>query len=207
MKFCLKYGLVIALCIVLVKTQTENNTTQSESTSNTPTTSKPSTTQTPKVSTGKPGPPTTVNPETECERANSTCETCVAVAKCLWCNTGKQKCKPYPVGDIIPRASACPLDDARWGVCWVNFKVLLIVMGVIGGVILLSLGCCIYCCCCRSKGNRTKYLKEEAKMERDREDRKLRSDERRADRQKKHDEIRKKYGLVKDDNPYQRFDA
>jgi len=119
----------------------------------------------------------------------------------------------YPVGQIIPRKDVCDLSDARWGVCWLNYKALLISMGVIAGAIFLSISCCcIYCCCCRNKSKqRRKYQEEEAKYERERQERQVRHDERKAERQSKYDDIRKKYGIgaggiVKEDNPYQRFE-
>jgi len=76
-----------------------------------------------------------------------------------------------------------------------NYKAMLIAMGVIAGVLLISLFCCIYCCCCRSKGNRKKYEREDARLERDREEREMRHSERKAERQNKYDDIRKKYGI------------
>ncbi|XP_064648438.1 pituitary tumor-transforming gene 1 protein-interacting protein-like isoform X2 [Lineus longissimus] len=168
------------------------------------------------TTTAKPVPATTtLTPEEECTKVNYSCDTCVAKAECMWCETGPLKCKPYPVGHIIPRAEDCDLGEARWGVCWLNFKVLIITMSVIAGILLISTCCCIYCCCCRGKGNKKKYAKEEERWEREREERKQRADERKEERKERADEIRKKYGigfkgsagLIKDDNPYQRFDA
>lgn len=50
-------------------------------------------------------------------------------------------------------------------------------------------------------------MKEEAKWDSQKTERKQKSDDRKADRKVKMDEIRKKYGLMKDDSDYQRFDA
>lgn len=50
-------------------------------------------------------------------------------------------------------------------------------------------------------------MAEELKFEHQREERKQKAAERRAERQSKNDEIRKKYGLMKEENPYRRFDA
>lgn len=37
--------------------------------------------------------------------------------QCLWCEPSKL-CADYPVGKVFPPNSLCPLNDARWGVCW-----------------------------------------------------------------------------------------
>lgn len=37
--------------------------------------------------------------------------------QCLWC-APSSRCIDYPVGNIVPPNSLCPLNDARWGVCW-----------------------------------------------------------------------------------------
>ncbi|XP_060086080.1 pituitary tumor-transforming gene 1 protein-interacting protein-like [Ylistrum balloti] len=184
---------------------TESPTTRSQTTE-APTT-KTHTTQKPTI------PPqttagvnsSTMTPEAECAVRTSGCNDCLKLAKCMWCKS-KNSCLLYPSGDILPHSSLCPLDDARWGVCWVNFKVLLIVMGCIGGIIVLAIAICICCCCCK-KNSSASYAKEEAKVERKKMERKAKSDERRAERKSKTDEIRRKYGLIKDDNPYSRFDA
>ncbi|KAJ8311019.1 hypothetical protein KUTeg_011429 [Tegillarca granosa] len=86
-----------------------------------------------------------------------------------------------------------------------NFEALIITMAVIGGIILLALTVCICCCCC-CKNKKSKYAKEDAKMERKTEERKAKQSEKRAERKARTDEIRRKYGLIKEDNPYQRFD-
>ncbi|KAK3103982.1 hypothetical protein FSP39_023411 [Pinctada imbricata] len=147
---------------------------------------------------------TTLSPEQECASRNGSCQDCLKLAKCLWCYTDNS-CKLYPTGDVLPKSSLCSLDKARWGVCWVNFKILLIVAGALGGVILIAITVCICCCCC-CKSNKNKYAKDDEKWERKKRDRKEKSDERRAERKARTDEIRRKYGLIKDDNAYQRFD-
>ncbi|KAM5153295.1 pituitary tumor-transforming gene 1 protein-interacting protein [Mantella aurantiaca] len=135
--------------------------------------------------------------------SNTTCETCLKNVKCLWCNTNS-KCVEYPVRNILPPSSLCKLSDARWGICWVNFEALIIAMSVVGGVIILSLVICC-CCCCRKKKNRNSGLETERSM-RENEERKVRQEERRVQMKSRHDEIRKKYGLFKEDNPYSKFD-
>ncbi|KAL3832126.1 hypothetical protein ACJMK2_024015 [Sinanodonta woodiana] len=144
---------------------------------------------------------TTLSPEEECSKHSASCDDCVGVAKaqCVYCQ-GAKKCKLKK--SIIP-TDECSLSDAKWGVCWVNYEALIIAVSVIGSVIFLGIVICC-CCCCRGKG-KEKLKKWEAKWERDRTERKARNDERRAERQQKTDEIRRKYGLVKDEAPYTRF--
>ncbi|XP_033761391.1 pituitary tumor-transforming gene 1 protein-interacting protein-like isoform X2 [Pecten maximus] len=174
-----------------------------------PTTHKPTiphTTPKPNEQTTAATNSSTMTPGEECAVNSANCDDCLKMTKCMWCKS-KSSCLLYPTGDILPHSSLCPLDDARWGVCWVNFKVLIIVMGCIGGLILLTITICICRCCCCRKNNSDSYAKDEAKVERKKMERKAKSDERRAERKSKTDEIRKKYGLIKDDNPYSRFDA
>lgn len=140
-----------------------------------------------------------------CPLFNNSCEKCVQSAKCLYCFKDKT-CKPYPVGSLLPSSSVCPLNQARWSKCFINFEALLIAMGVLAGLLLFSICMCIYCCCCR-KSDHLKYMAEELKFEHQREERRQKAAERRAERQSKNDEIRKKYGLMKEENPYRRFDA
>uniref|UniRef100_A0A2I2YAY7 PTTG1 interacting protein n=1 Tax=Gorilla gorilla gorilla TaxID=9595 RepID=A0A2I2YAY7_GORGO len=123
--------------------------------------------------------------------------------ECLWCNTNKA-CLDYPVTSVLPPASLCKLSSARWGVCWVNFEALIITMSVVGGTLLLGIAICC-CCCCRRKRSRKPDRSEEKAM-REREERRIRQEERRAEMKTRHDEIRKKYGLFKEENPYARFE-
>ncbi|XP_078572301.1 pituitary tumor-transforming gene 1 protein-interacting protein-like isoform X1 [Branchiostoma floridae x Branchiostoma japonicum] len=149
---------------------------------------------------------TTPAPELDCSERNSSCDECIKNVKCYYCYQDNS-CRLYPAEKILPRD--CPLSKARWGIsCAINFEALIIAMSVVGGVILISFFCCIYCCCCRtsSKKAQEKYDKEDAKIERAREERRLKHAERRAERDAKNQEIRMKYGLVKEDNPYHRFD-
>lgn len=142
--------------------------------------------------------------DTECSlMTNTTCETCLKNVKCLWCNTNS-KCLDYPVRNILPPSSLCKLKDARWGICWVNFEAVIITVSVVGGVLILSLILCC-CCCCRKKKSRNSSLETE-KSVREKEERRVRQEERRVQMKTRHDEIRKKYGLFKEDNPYTKFD-
>ncbi|CAI9176008.1 unnamed protein product [Rangifer tarandus platyrhynchus] len=137
------------------------------------------------------------------QNTSRTCEECLKNVSCLWCNTNKM-CLDYPVTKILPPSSLCRLSSARWGVCWVNFEALIIAMSVIGGSLLLGVAICCFCCCRRSRSRRPD--KSEEKAIREREERRVRQEERRAEMKLRHDEIRKKYGLFKEENPYARFE-
>ncbi|XP_043546226.1 uncharacterized protein LOC122549974 isoform X3 [Chiloscyllium plagiosum] len=52
---------------------------------------------------------------------NTSCEECLENVSCLWCFVD-QRCMKYPVETIIPPRSICPLNEARWGVCWIMMK-------------------------------------------------------------------------------------
>lgn len=135
---------------------------------------------------------------------NRSCEECLKNVSCLWCNANNA-CLEYPVRKILPPASLCKLSSARWGVCWVNFQALIIAMSVLGGIILLGITVCCCCCCCRRRKRSQKPDKDDERAMREQEERRVRQEERRAEMKSRHDEIRKKYGLFKEQNPYEKF--
>ncbi|KAJ8410106.1 hypothetical protein AAFF_G00211470 [Aldrovandia affinis] len=144
----------------------------------------------------------TSSPAIICDKkSNSTCEECLKDVSCLWCKTTK-RCINYPVKTILPPHSLCPLAEARWGLCWVNFQALIIAMSVIAGIIIIAVLVCCFCCCkCENIGSK----RVEAKMEKQTDKRKVRQDERKAEMKMRHEEIRKKYGLA-GANPYSKFE-
>ncbi|KAJ0070284.1 hypothetical protein NL108_007622 [Boleophthalmus pectinirostris] len=143
----------------------------------------------------------TPSPLSPCSsKSNTSCEECLQNVTCLWCEQTGQ-CIDYPVRTILPPRSVCRLNDARWGVCWVNFQVLIITMSVLAGVLIITVLLCCFCCCkCERMGTK----KEDAKAERENRARTARQKARRTEMQMRHDEIRQKYGLAKD-NPYARM--
>ncbi|XP_014676061.1 PREDICTED: pituitary tumor-transforming gene 1 protein-interacting protein-like, partial [Priapulus caudatus] len=149
---------------------------------------------------------TTLTPAEECTSRNASCETCVEDVRCLYCFKDKS-CKLYPKETILPGNDVCPLGEARWGpkLCWFNLKALIISMAVVAGTILVSVCCCVYCCCCRSKGNKEKYEREDAREVSRREERRQQHEMRMAERTENNDNIRRKYGLLKDGVPYQQM--
>uniref|UniRef100_A0A146ZQ44 Pituitary tumor-transforming gene 1 protein-interacting protein n=1 Tax=Fundulus heteroclitus TaxID=8078 RepID=A0A146ZQ44_FUNHE len=135
-------------------------------------------------------------------KSNSSCDECLQNVSCLWCSS-TQQCIEYPVKNILPPNSVCPLNDARWGVCWVNFQILIITMSVLAGVIIIAVLVCCLCCCCKCEriGNK----REDAQVARQTRARKARQKARKTEIQLRHDEIRQKYGMAKE-NPYARMD-
>lgn len=159
------------------------------------------------TSTNKSTVTTTVSPELACQYYNQSCEECVKHTKCYYCYSTSQ-CLYYPYSSGFPSSSKCNWEEIRWAVCWFNFKALTISLACMAGVLFISLAVCTYCCCRKKKTRKVaKYAQEEAKREREREERRLKAEARRLDRKEKNDEIRRKYGLMKDDQPYHRFDA
>nr|XP_033787081.1 pituitary tumor-transforming gene 1 protein-interacting protein-like [Geotrypetes seraphini] len=138
--------------------------------------------------------------------SSKSCEQCLANVSCLWCYTNKT-CMDYPVRSIFPSSTLCSLSDARWGFCWMNFEAFVITISVLAGLLLLSVGiCCCYCCCCR-KHSRRGLDAEEERFITEREDRRVQALKRKNERKAKHDEIRKKYGLLQDlEHPYSKFE-
>ncbi|XP_051872850.1 pituitary tumor-transforming gene 1 protein-interacting protein-like [Pristis pectinata] len=141
----------------------------------------------------------------------TSCEECLENIDCLWCFV-EERCMKYPVEFIIPPSSICPLHEARWAVCWVNFESLIIAMSIVGGLILLPLVCCCcYCCCkfklccCQKKSHCPD--EEEVRLARQQEERRQRNEQRKSDRSARYDEIRKKYGLIQNSEPtFRRFE-
>ncbi|XP_059194810.1 pituitary tumor-transforming gene 1 protein-interacting protein [Centropristis striata] len=147
---------------------------------------------------------TTPSPPAPCSTYRN-CDTCVPHAKCLWCFT-TNNCTEYPVSWLLPPSSVCKLSEARWGVCWLNFEALIITLAVLGGIILISIvACCCCCCCCKNR--RSRPDRDEERFVRRREEIKQRAEERNVERKARHDQIRKKYGLMCDsDHPYSKFE-
>ncbi|XP_072538982.1 PTTG1 interacting protein a [Salminus brasiliensis] len=144
----------------------------------------------------------TATPGETCENRNSTnCEHCLENTSCLWCIKTKS-CLTYPVKNILPPQSLCPLNDARWGLCSMNFQILIITVSVVVGVLIIAFFVCLFCCCkCENCGN----ANFDNRMQRQADKRKTKQEQRKAEMRSRHDEIRQKYGLSKA-SPYARFE-
>ncbi|XP_076018094.1 PTTG1 interacting protein b isoform X2 [Genypterus blacodes] len=123
--------------------------------------------------------------------SNTSCDACLRNTACLWCFSTRQ-CIEYTVRTALPHLSVCPLDEARWGVCWVNFRILIITMAALVGATFLALLICFLCCC---KCLRSRKKKSIAAAERKTRPRRTRAKDRKADMQFRHDEIRQKYAV------------
>ncbi|XP_041936314.1 PTTG1 interacting protein a [Alosa sapidissima] len=192
-----RIGLCLILVVVGLGTTFAQNDTSTTTTITTTTAATTTTTTTPAPSTPAPTPPANV-----CELKNGTnCDECLKNVSCLWCIKTKS-CVTYPVATILPPHSLCPLNEARWGQCSINFQTLIIAMAVVGGVIILAFFICLFCCCkCENLGS----SRFESKMQRQADKRKGKSDTRKAEMRTRHDEIRQKYGLSRA-SPYARFE-
>ncbi|XP_062384312.1 PTTG1 interacting protein a [Sardina pilchardus] len=189
----------VCWCVILVvvglgTTFAQNGTSTTTTTTTTTSTATLAVTQAP-----TPAPPP---PGEACEDKNGTnCDECLKNVSCLWCIKTKS-CVTYPVSTILPPYSLCPLNDARWGQCSINFQTLIIAMAVVGGVLILAFFICLFCCCkCENVGSG----RFESKMQRQADKRKGKSDIRKAEMKTRHDEIRQKYGLSRA-SPYARFE-
>lgn len=109
----------------------------------------------------------------------------------------------YPGKNILPSRSPCPLPEARWVLCSVNFQSLIITLSVFVGLLLVALlFCCFRCGRYKGTGNQREDEREEGRAR----ERKSRKDERRTEMKIRHDEIRQKYGITKGKNSYSRME-
>lgn len=138
----------------------------------------------------------TTEPADVCSRHdNTSCGACTKEGKkCVWCGPTK-KCLNYDTSKIIPRG--CPHNKWYLGQCFLSGFVLIIAVPVIGIFIIVTCLCCCYCKCCRNKQSWKKIEDRIAERARDRQ---ARNAERKAERQKRADQVRMKYGLLKNDN-------
>lgn len=141
------------------------------------------------------------------DKDNTTCSDCVKDFDCYWCVPTK-KCGDRPT--IKPSKEEC---DGKWYSymqCTVSGNLLLIIVPIVVGVLLLITGVCIYCCCCREccrARDRKRWAKEDSRKDQRKQEREQRHNERDEERRLKHDQIRMKYGLTRDEPKYEKFDA
>lgn len=146
----------------------------------------------------------TVKPQNfSCDSYSGQCDECVKHKQCYYCQSD-EKCNKYPAKEIIP-SEECSFKSIRYFTCSISFMVLMILIGTLSAIVLLIILCVCCYCCCKRKG--IKLSKDEIKFARQREERKARAEERKKERASRTEEIRRKYGLMRDDNPYERFDA
>ncbi|XP_043098814.1 pituitary tumor-transforming gene 1 protein-interacting protein-like [Puntigrus tetrazona] len=183
--------IVFGLSSTLAQNTSAPNTTTTTTTQSSTTTTQTTTSKAP-----------TTTPRPSCESKNGTsCEECLAYVDCLWCIPTKT-CVTYPAKTILPPHSLCPLSDARWGLCTLNFQILIITLSVVGAMLIIGFLVCIFCCCkCENIGS----ARFENRMNRQSDKRKTKQEQRKTELKIRHDEIRQKYGLSRA-SPYARFD-
>ncbi|XP_064456284.1 pituitary tumor-transforming gene 1 protein-interacting protein-like isoform X2 [Ornithodoros turicata] len=185
--------LVCFTCLVFL------SPSSSEPASTTPSSANASTTTT------VPSTTTTQSPKLVCaQKSNTSCSDCLAAGTgCYFCSETR-RCGYYPYRKIIPSHDECAsFSEVYWGVCFISLQATVITISVVVALLLISITVC--CCVCCRKRNKRKWMREMAHLEDERKERQQRSEGRRAERRMKTDEIRKKYGLVKDDTPYTRI--
>uniref|UniRef100_G3PMC5 PTTG1 interacting protein n=1 Tax=Gasterosteus aculeatus TaxID=69293 RepID=G3PMC5_GASAC len=133
------------------------------------------------------------------------CDQCAPNTKCLWCFT-TNNCTDYPVSWLLPPPSLCQLSQARWGVCWLNFEGLIIALAVVGGAVLVSIvDLCIYLLI-KEKPLNT-HMQDTFLMRHKHRPGLQEDTDKNVERKARHDQIRKKYGLMSDsDHPYSKFE-
>ncbi|KAI4803744.1 hypothetical protein KUCAC02_025393 [Chaenocephalus aceratus] len=83
----------------------------------------------------------------------------------------------------------------------VNFQTLIITLSVLGAILIIALMICLFCCCkCENFGSK----RTEAKLQKQANKTRTKQEERKAEMNERHNDIRKKYGLS-GQNPYSKF--
>ncbi|XP_065199321.1 pituitary tumor-transforming gene 1 protein-interacting protein-like isoform X2 [Sycon ciliatum] len=157
-----------------------------------------------------------------CTERNSTCSDCVKKFECYWCAANKDLNISGPTGSPCQKRSVWKLTTScsdtyhLYPSCKISgLAVLIITICVVVLVVVAFVTCICCCCCCGGKRSKRKWAREDDKDKREREDRRIRQEGRRTERKARNDEIRKKYGLYKDEDGgaggtegrYQRFDV
>ena len=143
--------------------------------------------------TQAPGP--TPTPEVACNKRNVSCGDCVEEKSCFYCWKSKS-CHYYPFQVLHPVPETCgDLADMSYMTCLVSEKTLWIAIGTGSGTLLVALLLVFYCCCCRKKSSAERLIDDLAKSDSKRTTRRAELDERRREREARHDAMRAKYGL------------
>eukprot|EP00731_Ephydatia_muelleri_P008331 Em0004g669a len=160
---------------------------------------------------------TTAPPEEVFCNSFAACDTCVqqkpinSSLGCYFCGSpglssngsALPACKAYTVANglaVVTLNGGCPVLDYNVGTCVLKAYVILVLI-VLGIIIFLLIPMCVCCCCigvaCHRRHKRIK-LRAEMKYQDEKEQIRMTSAARKADRREKNDEIRKKYGLSGD---------
>jgi len=146
---------------------------------------------------------TTPDPKIECRKHNDSCGDCVSNTACYYCFRSKS-CDHYPYDTLKPyKECGDSPKDMAWKTCLVSFKTLIIVLTSVGvSVVVIS----VICCCCLCKKCRSAQLRRQIdRWDQKRMDMKAKHEERRQEREQRRQELRDKYGIGSNNNPYSRF--
>ena len=143
-----------------------------------------------------------------CLALNATCEECVGGAQGVSCYLCGDSCTRLDFSGLI--SANCPIEDIKVGQCHLSALALIVIIS--GAAVLLLLGGCIlagmalfcYCKYCRKVARATK---PNSKVDTEMREMQERHAQRRAERTAHNDELRRKYGLVdeEDTSKYQRL--
>jgi hypothetical protein len=142
------------------------------------------------------------------------CEKCVANSNCFFCSTNNS-CQLFTSTTAI--TGSCPNDSIYQRTCSVTLKIIIVVCSVVAVVIIISAIVLFYCCCCRKRHEcpvwcrwiccccewcpwnswRSNANRDNSRFEMEQQARAERYAERQAEMQTRHEEIRRKYGLMK----------
>ncbi|XP_066931735.1 pituitary tumor-transforming gene 1 protein-interacting protein-like [Clytia hemisphaerica] len=140
---------------------------------------------------------------------SGSCGECVGYdIECFYCDSTK-KCEKRT--SVIVNKDQCSGKWYTYSQCTIPGVVLIVIAPLAAVLLLVFLCCCVYCICCRDccrERSQRKWAKEDSKRENRKNERDAKHAARDEERKLKHDQIRAKYGLFKDDsNKYQKFDT
>ncbi|UJR22081.1 hypothetical protein I4U23_025147 [Adineta vaga] len=134
--------------------------------------------------------------DAECRKqSNTDCGACLKISGCAFCKSSKI-CFLYSTIDYIN--NNCSTSDTQVETCVGNFRVWIIIVCVLAGIVLIAVLITLWCFCRKCKKRRIR--KEERRQEIDdqrMEERRAAAEVRTTDRNRVADQIRMKYGILK----------
>lgn len=147
--------------------------------------------------------PVQLSANEKCLMLNTSCDACIQGTEgvsCYWCGS---ECRELAFSGIT--SGDCDLNDIKVGQCQLNGLAIIIlscgaVLVVLSlGCVALCLGCYCYCRFCRGE-RRARVTKAQLRAENEMNEIGERHSQKRAERQAKGDEMRRKYGLLSEDD-------
>ncbi|CAF1047475.1 unnamed protein product [Rotaria sp. Silwood1] len=137
-------------------------------------------------------------------QSNKDCKSCLNISGCAYCKNNKQ-CFPYKLGQTTP----CSTSDLQTVTCIATVKTWIIILGSVGGVVLIIVLIIIWCICRKCKQRSIlSDIKRQNENDQRMEERRAAAEVRSTERNRVADQIRMKYGLLKEKengNDYQRM--